>query len=113
MVRRGSTVRVRQRASVFSCSARGSVVLRDVGVGLWCPRNVHQRPPWTSSDTQLVEKTDRVLASVPCKVAVMPVDHREAGAHVAREVEGGDAGTESEGCEGVSEVVVVPTSAQL
>src|SRR2546421_3451543 len=31
----------------------------------------------------------------------MAVDHRQAGAHVAREIEGRDAGTKSEGREGV------------
>jgi hypothetical protein len=46
-----------------------------------------------------------VFASVACEVAVVPVDHGQAGAHVAGEVEGGDAGTECEGREGVSEIV--------
>jgi hypothetical protein len=45
-----------------------------------------------------------VLASTG-EVAVMPVDHGQAGAHVAGEVEGGDAGTEREGGEGVAEIV--------
>ena len=35
----------------------------------------------------------------------MTVDHGQAGAHVAGEVEGGDPGTECEGREGVSEIV--------
>ena len=35
----------------------------------------------------------------------MAVDHRQAGAHVAGEVEGGDAGTECEDREGVPEIV--------
>jgi hypothetical protein len=35
----------------------------------------------------------------------MAVDHGQAGAHVAGEVEGGDAGTERESGEGVSEIV--------
>jgi hypothetical protein len=52
-----------------------------------------QRPPWTFSRAQLIEQADRVLASVAGEVAVVPVDHREAGAHVAGEVEAGDAGT--------------------
>jgi hypothetical protein len=33
------------------------------------------------------------------------VDHGQAGVHVAGEVEGGDAGTEREGCEGVPAIV--------
>ena len=35
----------------------------------------------------------------------MTVDHGQAGAHVAGEVEDGDAGTECKGREGVSEIV--------
>jgi len=54
---------------------------------------------------QFVEQADRVLASVAGEVAVMAVDHGQAGAHVAGEVEGGDAGTEREGREGVPEIV--------
>jgi hypothetical protein len=38
-------------------------------------------------------------------VAVVAIDHGQAGAHVAREVEGRDAGTKREGGEGVSEIV--------
>jgi hypothetical protein len=37
-----------------------------------------------------------MLASVAGEVAVVAVDHGQAAAHVAREVEGGDAGTEGE-----------------
>ena len=43
--------------------------------------------------------------SVAGEVAVVAVDHGQAGAHVAGELEGGDAGTEREGGEGVSEIV--------
>src|SRR5947209_9438193 len=39
------------------------------------------------------------------EVPVVAVDHRQAGAHVAGEVEGGDAGAEREGGEGVPEIV--------
>jgi len=46
-----------------------------------------------------------VLASVPGEVAVVAIDHGQAGAHVAGEVEGRDAGTKREGGEGVSEIV--------
>jgi hypothetical protein len=38
-------------------------------------------------------------------VAAVAVDHRQTGSHVAREVEGGDAGTEGEGRERVPEIV--------
>jgi len=46
-----------------------------------------------------------MFAAVAREVAVVAVDHGQAGAHVAGEVEGGDAGTEGEGGEGVSEIV--------
>jgi len=46
-----------------------------------------------------------MLASVAGEVAVMTVDHGQAGAHVAGEIEGGNAGTEREGREGVSKIV--------
>jgi len=51
---------------------------------------------WTSegSGAPYLEQPDRVLATVAGEVAIVPVDHREAGSHVAGEVEGGDAGTE-------------------
>ena len=46
-----------------------------------------------------------MLASVASEVAVMAVDHRQAGAHVTREIEGRDAGTKSESRERVPEIV--------
>ena len=49
-----------------------------------------------------------MLASVAGEVAVVAVDHGQAGAHVAGELEGGDAGTQGEGREGVSEIVDAP-----
>jgi beta-glucosidase len=52
-----------------------------------------------------IEKTDRVLAPVTSEVAVVAVDHRQAGAHVAGEVEGGDAGTKRKGRESVAQIV--------
>jgi hypothetical protein len=51
-----------------------------------------------------VEELDRVVAAVAGEVAVVAVDHRQAGAHVAGEVEGGDAGTKGEGGEGVAQI---------
>src|SRR5438093_11554881 len=105
MVRRGSTVRVRQRASGFLLLSRDSVV--PAGGGRWFrrPRSVHQRPPWPLSRAELVEQADRMLASVAGEVAVVAVDHGQAGAHVVGEVEGGDAGAECEGRGGMSEIV--------
>jgi hypothetical protein len=46
-----------------------------------------------------------MLASVPGEVAVMPVDHGEARAHLAGEIEGRDTGTEREGRDRVPEIV--------
>jgi hypothetical protein len=45
----------------------------------------------------LVEQADRVLAAVAGEMAVVAVDHGQACAHVAGEVEGEDAGREREG----------------
>jgi hypothetical protein len=96
--KRGSTVRVRQRASSSCLLSRCFRCLR------WQrPRSVHQRPPWTLAGAQSVEQADRMRASVAREVAVMAVDHGQAGAHRAGEVEGGDAGTEREGGESVPE----------
>ena len=49
-----------------------------------------------------------MVASVAGEMSVVPVDHGQAGAHVAGEVEGGDAGTEREGREGMAEIVDAP-----
>ena len=49
-----------------------------------------------------------MVASVAGEVAVVAVDHRQAGAHVAGEIEGRDAGTEREGREGVAQIVDAP-----
>ena len=46
-----------------------------------------------------------MLASVASEVAVMAVDHSQAGAHVTREIEGRDACTKSESRERVPEIV--------
>jgi len=64
--------------------------------------NVHR------GDAVAVEEADRVLAAVAGEVAVVAVDHGQACAHLAGEVEGGDAGTEREGGEGVAQIVDAP-----
>ncbi|HEX2345642.1 MAG TPA: hypothetical protein VHI12_03575, partial [Gaiellaceae bacterium] len=46
-----------------------------------------------------------MLASVASEVAVVAIDHGQAGAHVAGELEGGDASTQGKGREGVPEIV--------
>src|SRR5262249_37738323 len=51
------------------------------------PRSVDRCPPWTLSGAQLVEQADRMLASIASVVAVVTVDHGQAGAHLAGEVE--------------------------
>jgi 1-aminocyclopropane-1-carboxylate deaminase/D-cysteine desulfhydrase-like pyridoxal-dependent ACC family enzyme len=43
---------------------------------------------------------DRMLTSVAGEVAVVAVDHRQAGTHVAREVEGRRSGTKRKGLRG-------------
>jgi hypothetical protein len=48
-----------------------------------------------------------VLAAVLGEVAIVMIDHREAGAHEAGEREDGDAGSKREGGVGVAEVVEV------
>ena len=66
---------------------------------------------WTSTVSEPVKassRLDRVLATVSSEVAVVAVDHREACSHVAREVEGGDAGTKRKGRERVPEIVDAP-----
>jgi len=50
-----------------------------------------------------------MFASVAGEVAVVAVDHGQAGAHVAGEVEGGDAGTQGEG-PGVQASMTNPSS---
>ncbi|MGH3085043.1 MAG: hypothetical protein ACRDNP_13530 [Gaiellaceae bacterium] len=49
-----------------------------------------------------------MLASVAGEVAVVAVDHGQAGAHVAGQLEGGDAGTQGESRERVPEIVDAP-----
>jgi hypothetical protein len=58
-----------------------------------------------SGARERIEQKDCVLATVAGEVAVVAIDHREARAHVAGEIERGDAGTEGEGGEGVPQVV--------
>jgi len=49
-------------------------------------------PRWWKM-TSLGTGFDRVFAAVAGEVSVVAVDHVQAGAHVAGEIEGGDAGT--------------------
>ena len=49
--------------------------------------NVHRR------EVETVEEADRVLTPVARQMAVVAVDHGQAGAHEAGELEGRDAGT--------------------
>ena len=48
-----------------------------------------------------------MLVAVDCEVAVVEVDHRDAGAHEPREGEHRDAGAEREGRVGVAQLVEV------
>ena len=104
-MRRFESVRGLQRSP---CLDIAFVFRRDASRRFWCPPSVHQRPQVELGCVQCVEKFDRVLASVAGEVAVVAVDRRQAGAHVAREVEGRESGTEREGREGVPEIVDPP-----
>jgi hypothetical protein len=70
-----------------------------------CPRDVHAVDIGLVSARVAVEEVDRVVASIAREVPVVAVDHCQAGAHVAGEVEGRDAGTQREGRERVPEIV--------
>jgi hypothetical protein len=59
-----------------------------------CERGRNTNPNVCRSSVELVEEPDRVLAAISCEVAVVTVDHRQARAHVAGEVEAGDAGSQ-------------------
>src|SRR6266540_1764701 len=72
---RGSTVRVRQRASAFSLLRHRFRFKRDADRMFRRPPSVHQRP---RRRVECIEQLDRVLASVAGEVAVVAVDHREA-----------------------------------
>ena len=76
-------------------------------VRVWCPPSVHgvDVEGLGLGRSVCIEESDRVLASVSREVAVVTVDHGQAGAHVTGEVEGGDPGTECEGGEGMAEIV--------
>jgi hypothetical protein len=52
-----------------------------------------------------IEEPDRVLASVASEVAVVAVDHKQARAHVAGELERRDSRSKRERGEGVAQVV--------
>jgi hypothetical protein len=105
MVRRGSTVRVRQRASSFLLLSRCFRCLR------WRqPRALTstQRPP--ASTVDVGRRSTRRAGGSRARVrrgrgGRSGVDHGQAGAHAAGEVEGGDAFTEREGGERMSEIV--------
>src|SRR6266545_1809267 len=78
--------------SVSSCSGAVSVVLIGDDGPLRRPSDVQGLDVGGLDVRVTVEESDCVLASVACEVAVMAVDHGQAGSHVAREVEGRDAG---------------------
>jgi hypothetical protein len=89
MVKRGSALRVRQRAShlpllrgQFRCSSPG------VGASLRRPRSVHRVYVGCFAAHERVEQLDGVLATVAREVALVAVDRGQAGTHVAQEVEG-------------------------
>jgi hypothetical protein len=78
----------------LSCLADAFVVCAGGERRLWHPRNVHQRPPWTFPDAELVEQADRMVATIARETAVVTIGHGQTGANGTGEVEGRDAGTE-------------------
>ena len=79
--------------------------------GLNCGRSPRRPPSVHAVDVGVdgaVQKPDRVLASVARQVAVVAVDHQEASAHVARELEGRDPGPKREGGKRVAQVIDPP-----
>ena len=60
-----------------------------------------------SFDREGVEERDGVFAAIAGEVAVVAIDHRDAGAHEAGDGEHGDAGSQREGRVGVARVVEV------
>ena len=70
--------------AVFCCLARAACSLRDVHRA---STNVHRRR------VQFIEEANRMFPPVAREVAVVAVDHGQAGAHVARKLERRDAGT--------------------
>jgi hypothetical protein len=79
MVRRGSTVRVRQRTfGVFLLRAVSVVVTGD-DRQLRRPSDVQGLDVGGCDVRVAVEEPDCTLASVACEVAVMAVDHGQAG----------------------------------
>ena len=77
----------------MSCLDGGSGATRRGGTLLARPPGVHGVDV---VDVLGVEQGDRVLAAIFGEVAVVAVDHCQAGAHVAGKVDGGDAGTKRE-----------------
>jgi hypothetical protein len=69
MVRRGSTVRVRQRASSFLLLSQQFRCLGWRRLPVSTSTSVHQRPPSTFSRAELVEQADRMFTSVTREVA--------------------------------------------
>jgi hypothetical protein len=105
MVRKGSPVRVRQRAlsksAATSCVCRsGERRARGVDVHGTCT-SVHV----AAGAAVVVEQLDGVVVAVAGEVAEGAVDVDEAGAHVARELVGAEAGAQHDGGERVPQTV--------
>src|SRR6266508_5246041 len=83
MVRRGRRFESVRGLQFSPCLDIAFVLKVDASALVRRPPSVHQRPRRVEG----VEELDRVLASVASEVAVVAVDHRQAGAHVTGEVE--------------------------
>ena len=86
MVRRGSTVRVRQRASGFLLLEPFSVCCGGDGSLVKCPRDVHLVDTGRLGARVAIEEIDRVVASIAREMAVVAIDHGQAGTHVTGEI---------------------------
>ena len=63
-----------------------------------CPPSIHQV-------LERVEERDRMLAAISCEVAVVEIDHCQAGPHVPERRECRQAGAETERRVGVAQIV--------
>jgi hypothetical protein len=86
-VRKGRRFESVRGLPVCACSDAVSVVVTGDDRQLRRPADVYSLDVGGLDVRVAVEEPDRVLASAACEVAVMAVNHGQAGSHVAREVE--------------------------
>lgn len=91
-----------RRFPAFPCSATRYTLRPDDGSLLQRPRNVHLVDIAAVLAGERVEEPDRVLASVSGEMAAVVIDHPDTRSQIAREFEGGDAGTKRGGSSAVA-----------